>query len=1481
MKSFAAMVFAQGRMSSLLILFLIFAGISKPASAATWTYTGPAFSIPECEAIGDSPPYTSSNCTGGFITGSFTFPDSSLTAGNGLVDGGDLTSWSMTGLGYTLSSSNGDFITPDSAIEFSGGVPYSWAILTSNGGITGVTVALATDYSLDNLSQDYAIVQPGPVSNPYPTETFGIVFGVAGTWTQTGASPINMAKANGNPVNNPGAVVCGEPCSIGNGNVYEEVTDYTTSGQNPLSFTRYYNSLAGTDPYATELGSNWRSTYDCYLTVSATAVTAERADGQVLTFTNNGSAWNSDSDVDITLTNTGTTWTLTDHNHTVETYTQSISGEAQLQKIVARDGYTQTLAYSGGQLASVTDSYGRTLTFTYSSGQLTQVATPDTLVLTYGYGSGSLTSVSYNTDPATQQLYTYVNNTDLASITDEDGTVFASWTSDGQHRALTSQHADGADLVTIAYDDTDNQRTVTNALGEQTVYTFTPLQGVPKITGISRTASATVPAGTESFTYDANGYTASKTDWNGDVTNYVNDTHGDPTSITAAAGTPQARTTTIAYSGTLPASIAAPRETTTFAYDTNGNPLTRTETDTASGSTNGQQRSWTFTYDGTGHRLTATNPLGAATAYTYSGNNLATVTDALGHVSKITSYNPGGLPLSMTDPNGVVTTLTYDVRNRLLTRTIHDASGHDASGNAATTSFAYDAAGNLTTITLPDHAQLLYTYDAAHRVIAVKNNVGESINYTLDADGDITQQQIMGSAIAKTQTAVFDSLGRLLKQIGAYDETTAFAYDADSNRLTATDALNHATTQSFDALNRLIKSVDPLANPVSYAFDQQDNLASVTDPRSLVTSYTYNGFGEVIAQASPDTGTTVYTLDKMGNRVGEKDARGVVTNHTFDKLNRVLRETYPPTVDDDVAYAYDQGEFGIGRLTAFRDKSGSTAFTYNARGDILTDTRKIDGKTYDTSYTYDLADHVTGITYPDRREVKYTRDAFGRISAVALRDKPIVSGVSYKPFGPISGLTFGNGVKSTFTYDQDYRLTGILAKGHDTIQNLTLAYDGVSDITSIQDTDAGGHKKDHTSQAFTYDADYRLLAATGPYGAEVFTYDADGNRTKETSREGTQVYTYPGTSNRLSRIEGGEDRTFTYTANGDLATQSSGEDKTFTYDARNRNSAIDTHDNDHGAGGAKYTYNALGERVSKDAHGKDHEFNHGLTHFIYDEQGHLIAEADSFGGIAKEYIYIDGLPIAELDGNEIYYIHTDQLGTPQKMTDDRQKIIWDRVSEPFGETLAITGPATLNLRFPGQYYDSESGLYYNGRRTYDPKNGGIYTQSDPLGLLAGINTYSYVGQNPINNIDRRGLDTYIVNRDLDLSFLGGNSESRNDPFTHTFAVVTNSDGSIAYTYSWGNRANLQGWNADQPLDMKTAQQALQNGEAEWVGGSNFDPYVELVFSELSSPLFNHSNGIVTNNCKSETNNLINKALYLQLTNPNLFPSASPLMTPIP
>ncbi len=101
-------------------------------------------------------------------------------------------------------------------------------------------------------------------------------------------------------------------------------------------------------------------------------------------------------------------------------------------------------------------------------------------------------------------------------------------------------------------------------------------------------------------------------------------------------------------------------------------------------------------------------------------------------------------------------------------------------------------------------------------------------------------------------------------------------------------------------------------------------------------------------------------------------------------------------------------------------------------------------------------------------------------------------------------------------------------------------------------------------------------------------------------------------------------------------------------------------------------------------------------------------------------------------------LHTDHLGTPQQITDQSQAVTWKADYSPFGEATVTTELITNNLRFPGQYYDQETNLHYNMRRYYDPSLG-RYITSDPIGLGAGFNTYSYVSNNPINFIDPTGL----------------------------------------------------------------------------------------------------------------------------------------------
>jgi RHS repeat-associated protein len=166
---------------------------------------------------------------------------------------------------------------------------------------------------------------------------------------------------------------------------------------------------------------------------------------------------------------------------------------------------------------------------------------------------------------------------------------------------------------------------------------------------------------------------------------------------------------------------------------------------------------------------------------------------------------------------------------------------------------------------------------------------------------------------------------------------------------------------------------------------------------------------------------------------------------------------------------------------------------------------------------------------------------------------------------------------------------------------------------------------------------------------------------------------------------------------------------------------------------ADYTYNAGGERMIKE--------NTSDRIFHYDLDGRLIAETDGLGNLVKGYIWLHGQPFAQFDtGGAVYYYHNDHLATPQRMTDSSGTVVWAADYLPFGQADVIVDTVGNDLRFAGQYYDSETGLHYNYHRYYDPKLG-RYLRADPIGLAGGINPYIYSLNNPVNLIDPWGLES--------------------------------------------------------------------------------------------------------------------------------------------
>ncbi|MBI5639904.1 MAG: DUF2778 domain-containing protein, partial [Nitrospirae bacterium] len=309
----------------------------------------------------------------------------------------------------------------------------------------------------------------------------------------------------------------------------------------------------------------------------------------------------------------------------------------------------------------------------------------------------------------------------------------------------------------------------------------------------------------------------------------------------------------------------------------------------------------------------------------------------------------------------------------------------------------------------------------------------------------------------------------------------------------------------------------------------------------------------------------------------------------------------------------------------------------------------------------------------------------------------------------------------TITYDNHGRI-GTIVTGN--IQSLAYAYDANSNITGITN-----NVESTKTKTYAYDALDRLTGAIGPWGTLNYTYDGVGNRKIETTATGVTDYTYA--ANKLMASTGEKTLSFGYDSNGNTIAENS---RQYTY---NQNQRLIKAAEGAGALG-EYVYNANGQRVKKVANGV-------TTVFHFDNSGRLIAESGSNGNPLVQYVYLNSQPIAKIDSAGISYIHTDHLGTPVMMTNAGGQKVWEIEAKPFGDNANIMGSSTLNIRFPGQYYDEETGLHYNYFRDYSPQIG-RYVEADPIGLAGGINLFSYVGNNSSNLIDSVGLAycTYYI-----------------------------------------------------------------------------------------------------------------------------------------
>ncbi|HYK04235.1 MAG TPA: hypothetical protein VE974_20960 [Thermoanaerobaculia bacterium] len=446
----------------------------------------------------------------------------------------------------------------------------------------------------------------------------------------------------------------------------------------------------------------------------------------------------------------------------------------------------------------------------------------------------------------------------------------------------------------------------------------------------------------------------------------------------------------------------------------------------------------------------------------------------------------------------------------------------------------------------------LYEYDDRARVSAIMRGFSatdllERIETTYDPDTGRKNLERMlardGAAwVEKSRTSYrYDLFARLDQVTNADNSTVGYAYDS-AGRIVSVRDENHPAPNTFyeyDTGGRLAEVRQALASAAGgfvttlYSYDRDGNLVSVTDPNGNVTTYVYDDFGQLLRQDSPVSGATVYTYNAAGDLTSSIDANGAASTRTYDVLGRVLTNVATRGSESEtIAWTYDAGTFGIGRISSVVEPTGSTTYAYDRRGLLQQEQKTIRGTTYTTAFRYDQAGNRTAMTYPSGNVVTYTFDYAGRPQSAVSGTATIVASAKYLPFGPRTELVLGNGTTRRTSYDQRYRpLVNELITTGGTIARYAYTHDAAGNVMAI--LDQIDHAYDRT---FGYDDLNRLTVANSGaalWGSGSYVYDAMGNLESSALGARTRQFAYSGNTPRLTSVTAaGAVRPVTYDAAG-------------------------------------------------------------------------------------------------------------------------------------------------------------------------------------------------------------------------------------------------------------------------------------------------------------------------------------------------------------
>jgi YD repeat-containing protein len=610
-------------------------------------------------------------------------------------------------------------------------------------------------------------------------------------------------------------------------------------------------------------------------------------------------------------------------------------------------------------------------------------------------------------------------------------------------------------------------------------------------------------------------------------------------------------------------------------------------------------------FDSATGNVTSETRFGVTTNFTYQPfGNIASRTDARGFTTTYSNYYRG-VPQTEARPEGVAISRAVDYFGNVT---------QDGDG-VSSWSYGYDALNRINAITFPAGSATSISWSSNSRTQTItrgtytgykyfdsygrkvgENKGGIAISMVVDALGRTKFQSLPGSGAGATYS--LDILGRTTS-VSRPEGDSSFAYG--SNYVTVTNARGISSTYYFyrygdPAAGYSAGSTLPESTSISMTRDSLGLLTSVSQG-GINRTYGYNANRYLTSMVHPETGTTTYVPDANGNML-QKTTGNTTATMTYDGLNRVKTATYPGTAGK-ISYGYNDR----GQLISLVNPSATRSYEYDANGNLTLDSLLVDGKTFNTTYTWNGIDGLQSIIYPESRgTVTYAPNALGRPTQAA----PFASSVSHFSSGNLSSVTFGNSIVQAYGEDGAQRpnaVGGPVQYGY--------TYDGMGNVTQITNP--------LDARTYTYDGADRLLTFSGQNGSGQFTYSTSGNINSLVQPNRIVNHFYD-VNNRLSSSSGGLTRTYSYDTLGNITSDGT---NNYTFDQ----SSMLTCSNCGTAKEAKYWYDGKGWRVME-------ERASGRTYLVYGLRGELLYEYAPNGKRWKKYAYVHGKHIATEVGSD-------------------------------------------------------------------------------------------------------------------------------------------------------------------------------------------------------------------------------------------------------